>query len=393
MTADEKKQKKAEKDAAKAEKKLAKKQKKLLPTDKELATPRTPEQFRLGLRRSTRMYYDIQEMRLQAFGRLTRKAPGATIELHPCDKLRLLTHVKGLEANEMSMLKELESNLREMPFYREVMEPKRKTQYRGLGPRMAPVILSSFDITREDTVSKMWAFAGLRPIECRRCKHCQVVVVQDKKNEGFFQHQAAKPKKPPVEGAPPEPSAVKCGFNGQSLSEANTIASARAQRPEAGVKLPYNAWLRSKLCGVLGEVLLKVGTPYRYYYDNYKHRWEAAGKGVSDKHRHVAAVRYMVKCLLADIWREWRTFEGLPVRPSYQEAYLGHAHEGSFYDTVVKVKGLDWPPRKRKTEGDAAEAPDEAKALEEVALRSVELDDEFPEEDFAAEELEEKTGT
>ena len=49
------------------------------------------------------------------------------------------------------------------------------------------------------------------------------------------------------------------------------------------------------------------------------------GKGA--KHRHQAATRYMVKQFLADLWREWRTREGLPVVPTYHEAKQG-GHQG-----------------------------------------------------------------
>jgi hypothetical protein len=103
-------------------------------------------------------------------------------------------------------------------------------------------------------------------------------------------------------------------------------ASGTAQRPEAGVKLPYNAWLRTKLVGVLGPVLLKVGSSYRKFYDDYKHRKDSAGWGRSDGHRHQAAIRYMVKMLIAQLWQDFRTYYGLPIRPSYAEEYLARGH-------------------------------------------------------------------
>ena len=46
----------------------------------------------------------------------------------------------------------------------------------------------------------------------------------------------------------------------------------------------------------------------------------------SDAHLHQASQRYMVKMFLLELWKQWRTFEGLEVRPSYQEEYLGHKH-------------------------------------------------------------------
>ena len=127
------------------------------------AAPRSDDQFWLGLRRKVRMFYDVQEMRLQAQGRLLKKSPTNPIELHPRDLEKLAARVKELEGAEKHALSDLEEHLQEVPFYHDVIEPERKGRFKGLGPRMAGVIISSFDIKREDTVSKMWAFAGLAP--------------------------------------------------------------------------------------------------------------------------------------------------------------------------------------------------------------------------------------
>ncbi|KKK77226.1 hypothetical protein LCGC14_2855760, partial [marine sediment metagenome] len=62
------------------------------------------------------------------------------------------------------------------------------------------------------------------------------------------------------------------------------------------------------------------------YYDKYKHRIASSNRAVSDGHAHRMALRYMVKMVLADIWKDWRALEGLDVRAPYQEAYLNHKH-------------------------------------------------------------------
>ena len=38
------------------------------------------------------------------------------------------------------------------------------------------------------------------------------------------------------------------------------------------------------------------------------------------------SIRYMVKMFLADLYKEWRKIEGLPVEPSYHEKKHGHVH-------------------------------------------------------------------
>lgn len=293
------------------------------PTEQQLANPRTPEQFRLALRRKTRMFYDIQALRLSTQGRLTKKAPGATIELHPIDMGTLDNRLQDLEVVEKNTLKDLDDHLHEVPFYRDVILPQRKEKYRGLGPRMASIIVSSFDIHREETVSQMWAFAGLSVVPTMRCRHCTAILQTSEKKAietdygyenltgvGLFHH--------------PKPAGNTCKFAGGTISRDQTINSGRAQRPVAGQKLNYNAWLRTKLCGVLAPVLLKVGSPYRKFYDNRKQYNIGRNWGQSDAHRHQDAMRYMIKMLLLDIYKEWRGFEGLPVRPPYSEEKLGH---------------------------------------------------------------------
>lgn len=300
------------------------------------APPRTVDQARLALRRKARAYYDIQEMRLQAQGRLLKKHPTMQIELHPDDLKKIQTRVDELEAIEKGALVDLEEELHAMPFYVACIEPKRKTQYKGLGPRMAGVILSSFDIHRADTVSKMWKFAGLAPIPCRRCRQCFTVVKPEGETDPetgearMFQH-------------PPNAAGLKCPHAKTGIALAMTVASGQKMSPKPGEKLAYNAWLRTKLVGVLGPVLMRLGSPYRKYYDDFKQRWQSAGKGRSDAHRHQAANRYMIKMLLLDIWREWRTFEGLEVRPTYQEEKLGHIHSGSTPATPAQPPAATLP--------------------------------------------------
>jgi hypothetical protein len=291
---------------------MPKRKKYELPPDAD-QTPRTSEQSRLALVRKVRMFYDLQEMRLGTEGRLTPKADAAQISLHSLDMQRLSDRLAELASAEKNALRDIEDHLLTIPFYVERILPDRKGKWRGFGPTMMGVILSSFDIVREDTVSKMWAYAGLRPMPCSRCKTCNVVCL-------------------PAEGAGfkhPKPAGVKCLYLGAVVDSDQVYESAKSQRPIAGEKLPYNAWLRTKLCGVLGPVLMKLDSPFRKFYDDYKTRKQAAGWGVSDGHRHNAAIRYLVKMVLLELHKEWRTFEGLPLRPSYQEEYLGHTHHNA----------------------------------------------------------------
>lgn len=262
-------------------------------------------------------FYDLQLLRMQSAGR-HNKTTGPQTQLDERDLERLKIHTERLSLIEQGAQKEIEQFLKEIPFYMKVLRDK--DRFKGLGPVLSAVILSSFDIHRADTISKMWAFAGLRPLPCRRCKECQNVVIEN--DAGLYTHERRVKKA--IDSEEGGTAAPKCSR--ASMQESDTFPSGKAQRPTKGEKLPYNAFLRAKLIGVLGSGLLRNASPWRKFYDDYKHRKQSAGWGVSDGHRHKAATRYMVKIMLLEIWKAWREFEGLPVRPSYQEEKLGHVH-------------------------------------------------------------------
>ncbi len=266
-------------------------------------TPRTKEQSQLALKKKVRMFYDLQRLRMQCAGRINKKpAEGVPeVELHEIDKVILEARAKNLLESEKFALKDVEAHLKDLPIYQILLE---KPRFKGLGPTMAGVILAEFTIEREDTVSKMWSFAGLAPVPARRCKGCNTVLDE-------VTHPGAE-----------LPSGYKHKKGVKKCDATETYASAKAMRPTKGEKLPYNSFLKTKLIGVLAPCLLKCNSPWRKFYDEYKHRKESAGWGVSDGHRHNAAMRFMIKQLLIEIHREWRAIEGLPVREPYKEEYL-----------------------------------------------------------------------
>lgn len=191
---------------------------------------------------------------------------------------------------------------------------------KGCGPTMTGVILSEVNIHRCDTISALWSFAGL------------------------------------------------------------SVVDGHAPRPKKGQKRPYNAFLRTKLVGVLADCMIKSNSPWRKFYDDYKHRKESTviecmgceGKGkrlptreevkkgadpqklrkctnckgtgtgawgCSTGHRHMASKRYMIKMFLLEMWKEWRTRAGLPVTPSYQEVYLApHGKHGMAKEMTEEMK-------------------------------------------------------
>jgi hypothetical protein len=338
---------------------MARKKKDALPVEESTLVTCTPAQDRLALKKKVRYFYDLQRMRLQASGRLHKRAEGTVIALHEYDLAVLERRAGDIEKLEESALKDVEDHLKRIPFYRDILTDK--VRYRGIGPTMAGVLLAEYDITLLDTPSKAWAFAGLAPVPAYRCTKCHTVVsVEDAENgPQKFSH----------------PVWADCNKKGV-LTLADVYASGKTMKPTKGEKLPYNAFLKTKLVGVLGPVMLQVGKyrciqckglvaqdkkiskkdkkvychteeacaagnalssddvvysdrpPFVKFYEDYKHRKLCAGWGRSDAHRHQAALRYMIKMMLLQLWNDWRAHAGLPIRPSYQEEKLGHTHSG-----------------------------------------------------------------
>jgi len=270
---------------------------------KKITVNRTREQDRAALRKKVRMFYDLQRLRMQCAGRTAHKGPDNEVQLHEVDQAILDRRAKELLKAEKDALKDVKEHLKTLPAWKQILEP-----IRGIGPTMGGVILAEFDIHREERVSQMWSFAGLAPIAARRCKTCSAVVEPDGND---YKH----PK-----------SVVPCVHAGKRVNDDQTFASGHAARPKKGETLRYNAFLKTKLVGVLADSLIKSKSEYTKFYYDYKQRKESAGWGRSQAHRHRAALRYMIKMLLIDIHTQWRQLEGLPVRPSYQEEYLGHKH-------------------------------------------------------------------
>lgn len=283
------------------------------------------EKDRKELRATVRTMYDYQDMRLRTASRLRLNADDDPVdescmddaEINPKDYQTLEFVKKSTSQIEKKLTKEIENMLKKEPIYESFFK-----NVRGCGPLMSAACLSEFDINKADTVSKMWQFAGLNSGLVRGKKIIKITKETDK-SQIIKEYENMKGE--------------KCGIilSGEMI---------RGDRKVPGFVAPYNSWLRTKLCGVLAGGMIKAqhgenGKNYaiEFYYP-YKARLEqeenkvmhigkeTAWKDVSKGHRDSAAKRYMIKMFVKDLYVAWRTIEGLPVRPSYQEEYLGHKH-------------------------------------------------------------------
>lgn len=205
-------------------------------------------------------------------------------------EIKLIESYEHLMRAEESHVKLIESELATYAIYTDFL-----AGVRGCGTLMSGVILSEIDITKCNSISALWAYCGLD------------VVVTTNEETGEITEEGRSRKRHHLKPK-------------QYTNRDGEIVDT--------VGITFNPFLKTKLIGVLGSSFVKLGGPYREIYDGYKHRlenhpkWKDRSKG----HRHNASVRYMIKEFLADLWTEWRTIEGLPVRSRYAEEKLGIVH-------------------------------------------------------------------
>lgn len=252
------------------------------------------EERRSNLRNLIKTKYDYQSMRIATANRLAikvdntvqaKEAPGYRTD----DILEFVDIKDETESLEKKIDKAIMRYIKDDPVYKGFLK-----DVKGVGPALAGVILSEIDIEKATTISKIWQYAGMNPS----------MVLGKKK------------------------------VNGELVVTGELI---RGDRPTSGYILPYNKFLKTKLLGVLADSFIKSRSPYTEYYYNMKERLANSEKDYkegkpwkeeSKMHINMAARRYMVKMFLADYYKASREILGLPVRPPYQEEYLGHVHVG-----------------------------------------------------------------
>lgn len=269
-----------------------------------------------ALRMAVRMYDDYQHMRLSMGNRMKIKKDG-TIQVIPKDQeegwllaARDREIFSGLYANakeqEEVIIKHVKKMLKDFPIWNEWLK-----EVKGVGPTIAARIISSYDIHKADTVSKLWQYTGLNPGEVRGKA---VVPAKKAHYKGMEIVKEYENKK------------------GEKECIVLTDEMIRGDKLTPGFVSPFNKQLRTSMCGVLADSFIKSKAHYalEYYYP-YKARLEQekGWKDVKPGHRDRAAKRYMIKMFLKDLYVVWRELEGLPVRPSYQEEYLGHKHKAA----------------------------------------------------------------
>lgn len=239
-------------------------------------------------------------------------------------EVNMMAQYRDLVLQENAVLADIKAILERFPIWTTFLK-----DIKGCGPTMGAVIISTIDIHRADTPASLWAYAGLD--------------VVDYDNQG----------NPDGRG--------RGKFTGHLVDREY---EARDGTIKVKKSITYNPFLKTKLVGVLADIMIKHRTPgYRVEYDNYKHRivereiliGQAADERGDEDHKarkpshiHRMSMRYMIKRLLVTLYVKWRTLENLPVTEEYGVRKLGlthHAADGAWAQHMRKIKPpeLDLP--------------------------------------------------
>lgn len=210
-------------------------------------------------------------------------------------ELVLVDQYMAIEREEAKQFRLLTKQLERIPIYNTYLS---KTI--GVGPAMAGVLIAWLDPHKARHRSSFWKFAGLDtgPDGKGRSRRAEHLILREYTDK-----------------------------NGDTKTR-NSIT--------------YDPFLKTKLMGVLASSFIRLGSPWRRVYDDYKHRlltdqnrekvtlqeWKSrrkAGEDVSNLwppgRIDNASKRYMVKIFLAELWEKWRALEGLDITPPYPQVY------------------------------------------------------------------------
>lgn len=231
----------------------------------------------------------------------------------------LLQQYLDLENMEKHHGPQIEKLLDSFPIYTEFL-----SKIDGCGPLMSGVIISEIDIAKARTPSSLWQYAGLG-VEAdgrgtsRRAEHMHEVAYTDKDGK----------------------DAVRKGIRFNPFLKTKLVGVLSGCMLKAGVTYSKKAslddegnpvTLKNGKAKMEKDVLIRDQcSPYALAYMDYKHRLATdPARAEWPKGRiHRAALRYMIKRFLVDLYKVWRALEGLPVALEYHEAKQGHVHGGS----------------------------------------------------------------
>ncbi len=216
---------------------------------------------------------------------------------------------------------QMETILNQFPIYDWLREVK------GISTVISAWIIAEFDIDKAETSAQMHRYAGMAPGWMLGLKRC--------KKKEYSKKMGELIKEIPS----------KTGKGTDVIYRTDTYIRMDKLTPE--FLSPYNKSLKTALLGWAGDSFVySSNTYYHQFYLPYKHRLahsaqmtkeilkggkviDVEWRNASPKHRHMAAKRYMIKQFVIDLYKQWRTVEGLSVTVPYSEVRLGRPHHSS----------------------------------------------------------------
>jgi hypothetical protein len=249
-------------------------------------------------------------------------------------ELCLLANYLATEKVEKDAFKRLGDVLSDFPIYTEFL-----SNIAGCGPAMSAVILSGFDIYKAKYPSSLWQYIGAGVEKdgqgtSKRKEHLVEIAYLDAKKQpqtrmGIRHNNWLKTK---LLGVLPGAIFKACVRWEPVIQEVYDTTPDEVK----AMKLKKDPHGKMKLTPCVRLVSGEYAPLYYQYRNRLDHRaapgpdnnftvdWTKA----SPMRKHRAAIRFMIKVLLLDLYKVWRAMEGLEVHPPYSEAKLGMAPHG-----------------------------------------------------------------
>ena len=313
-----------------------------------------------SLKLTVRAFYDVQDLRKKAFNRIGALQRDVGISGDEANWLteKVFDRIYDVEKN---IFKDIAKEVHGMPLWKEWLQ-----YVWGIGETLTGALVAEItDISKFDTISKLWAYGGQHPIaiikengETRRWFPTQdeaegfvihLVETEYETAKYWAEKRKEKCKYDPVRKK--EEYLRRCAWG--IHHEPEWIASRRI------TGLPDNTNSNLKVIAWKCGQQFQKGNPekskYRTYYDDAKAYYlnrdtdgkpsrikgrksvyiTKDGKGeISAGHINNRALRKTVKLLLSHLWVQWRKLEGLPISKPYVIEKMGHQdYIEPFYDS------------------------------------------------------------
>jgi len=269
----------------------------------------TPEYPKKRSKKDPPMTPDTMRVYVDLFSKLKQDIQG--IDMHHSKKsynkdiLDKYNYTKYLqEARDLCerIQSHIESDAKRQNIYKKYL-----ANINGVGPLITAKLVAMIgDISKFNTISALWQFAGLGMNRyCKECKKPTYVIAE-------FNGTKAK-------RLAPLKVCQDCG--GETLPI--------IQRETSGYMINYNPEFKVLCWNIVVSFIKQASeSKYRKLYDEIKHEETLHAGRRTKMHIHKRAIRRVAKTFLADLWIEWRRMEHLPISKPYAISVLGHTDNG-----------------------------------------------------------------